>query len=187
MNVGGIQELVNRVRQKYVDYFVLTVEELAAGCENPHASEVKFANIDSFYKGLVAVDFASNDGEPNLQFINSDTYLRFSPDIRVQTGGLDVSISPFSWDKADFRFDTRVLDHDLFDEWFQLWFDVDDERETAELLGNIIHSALLSDGHLAIDFGSAKVDAFWHLLDVISKSGVRSLEIGSDDIAQPLH
>lgn len=56
-----------------------------------------------------------------------------------------------------------------------------------EIVGNIIHSTQLLDGRLTVDFGTADVDAFWHLLQILSRSGIRSLAIGTDDIAQPLN
>ncbi|RWI23795.1 hypothetical protein [Mesorhizobium sp.] len=187
MDMDDVQELVRRVRQKYVDQFVSAVGELAANSQGSHTTEVKFLNVDSFYRNFIAVDFVANDGQPNPQFINSDTYLKFSPDIRAEIGGMDVIISPFKWDEVHFKFDTKDLDDDLFDEWFRTWFDIDGERETMEIVGNIIHSTQLLDGQLTVDFGTADVDAFWHLLQILSRSGVRSLAIGTDDIAQPLN
>lgn len=187
MNMDDVQELVRGIRQKYVDHFVSTVGELAASSRGSHATEVKYSNVDSFYRNFIAVDFVANDGQPDPQFVNSNTYLNFSPDIHAGIGGVDVIISPFRWDEVHFRFDTKKLDGDLFDEWFRSWFDIDGERETMEAVGNIIHSILLLDGQLTIDFGTAEVDAFWHLLHILSRSGVRSLTVGTDDIAQRLN
>jgi hypothetical protein len=116
--MDDVQELVRRARQKYVDHFVSAVGELAANSQGSHATEVKFSNVDSFYRNFIAVDFFANDGQPNPQFINSDTYLKFSPDIHAEIGGMDVIISPFRWDEVRFKFDTKNLDGDLFDECF---------------------------------------------------------------------
>ena len=185
MDMDDVQELVRRIRQRYVDQFVSDLGELAAA--SPGSSEVKYANVDSYYRNFIAVDFVANDGQPDPQFINSDTYLKFAPDIHAGIGGMDVHIAPFQWDEAGFKFDIKSLNADLFDEWFRSWFDIDGERETTEIVGNIIHSALLLDGQMTIDFGTAEVDAFWHLLQILSRSGVRSLAIGTDDIAQPLN
>ncbi|MDX8536202.1 hypothetical protein RFM23_01045 [Mesorhizobium abyssinicae] len=187
MDMAEVQELISRIRQKYVDQFVSAVGELAATSRGSHATEVKYANVDSFYRNFIAVDFVANDGQPDPQFINSDTYLKFSPDIHASIGGMNVSIAPFQWDQVRFSFDTRNLNGDLFDEWFQSWFDIDGERETRDIVGNIIHSALLLDGQMTIDFGTAEVDAFWHLLHILSRSGIRSLAIGTDKIALPLN
>ncbi|RWC61956.1 hypothetical protein [Mesorhizobium sp.] len=181
--MDDVQELVRNIREKYVDHFVSTVGELAAKSRGSHATEVKFSNVDSFYRNFIAVDFVANDP----QFINSDTYLKFSPDIHAGIGGVDVIISPFRWDEVHFKFDTKKLDGDLFDEWFRSWFDIDGERETMEIVGNIIHSAQLLDGQLTIDFGTAEVDAFWHLLQILSRSRVGSLAVGTDEIAQRLN
>ena len=187
MDMDDVQELVRRVRQKYVDQFVSAVGELVANSPGSHATEVKYANVDSFYRNFIAVDFVANDGQPNPQFINGDTYLKFSPNIQASIAGMDVSIAPFRWDEVRFRFDTKHLDGDLFDGWFHSWFDIDGERETMEVVGNIIHSTLLLDGQMTIDFGTAEVDAFWHLLQILSRSGVRSVAIGTDNIALPLN
>ncbi|MER9579600.1 hypothetical protein NKJ09_29065 [Mesorhizobium sp. M0189] len=100
---------------------------------------------------------------------------------------MDVLISPFKWDEVHFKFPVNELDGDLFDEWFRGWFDIDGERETSETVGSIIHSAQLLEGQLTIDFGTADVDAFWHLLQILSRSGVHALAIGTDDIAQRLN
>src|SRR5882672_3316424 len=143
MDMDDVQELARRIRQKYVDQFVSAVGELAANSHGSHASEVKYANVDSFYRNFIAVDFVANDGQPNPQFINSDTYLKFSADIHPGIGGMDVHIAPFKRDEVGFKFDTKTLNADLFDEWFHGWFDIDGERETTETVGNIIHSALL--------------------------------------------
>ncbi|RWM72703.1 MAG: hypothetical protein EOR81_29695 [Mesorhizobium sp.] len=120
MDMDDVQELVRRVRQKYVDQFVSAVGELAANSQGSHTTEVKFSNVDSFYRNFIAVDFVANDGKPNPQFINSDTYLKFSPDIRAEIGGMDALISPFKWDEVHFKFDTKDLDDDFFDEWFRM-------------------------------------------------------------------
>jgi hypothetical protein len=183
--MDDVQELVRRIRQKYVDQFVSAVGELAASSQGSHATEVKYANVDSFHRNFIAVDFVTSDGDP--QFINSDTYLKFSPDIHAGIGGMDVTIAPFKWDEVRFKFDTKSLNDDLVDEWFHSWFDIDGERETMEIVGNIIHSALFVDGQMTIDFGTAEVDAFWHLLQILSRSGVRALAIDTDDIAQPVN
>ncbi|MER8862518.1 hypothetical protein NKI19_02200 [Mesorhizobium sp. M0751] len=187
MDLDDVQELVRLIRQKYVDYFVAAAGELARNSQGSHATEIKFSNVDSFYRNLIAVDFVGNDGQPNPQFINSETYVKFSPDIHAGIGGVDVLVSPFKWDEVHFKFPVNELDGDLFDEWFRGWFDIDGERETSETVGNIIHSVQLLDGQLTIDFGTAEVDAFWHLLQILSRSGVRSLAIGTDDIAQRLN
>ncbi|MER9017198.1 hypothetical protein [Mesorhizobium sp. M0898] len=187
MDLDDIQELVRLIRQKYVDYFVTAAGELARNCQGSHATEIKFSNVDSFYRNFIAVDFVSNDGQPNPQFINSDSYVKFSPDIHAAMGGMDVLISPFRWDEIHFKFPINELDGDLFDEWFRGWFDIDGERETSETVGNVIHSAQLLDRQLTIDFGTAEVDAFWHLLQILNRSGVHSLAIGTDDIAQRLN
>ncbi len=187
MDIDDVQELVRRVRQKYLDHFVSAVGDLAANRQGPNATEVKFSNVDSFYRNFIAVDFVANNEQPDPHFINSNSYLRFSPDVRAEVGGVGVLISPFTWDEVCFKFDTKELDGDLFDEWFGAWFDIDGERETTEIVGNIIHSTQLLDGQLTIDFGTAEVDAFWHFLHILSRSGIRSVSIGTDDVAQRLN
>jgi hypothetical protein len=178
-----VQDLIRRIRQTYVDQFVSSVEKLAASGQGRHASEAKFSNVDSYYRNLIAIDFIANDGEPDPRFINSDTYLNFEPEIRARFGRMDTTIQPFKWDEAEFSFDTTSLDVDKFDQWFEGWFDPESVREADNVIGNIIHSALLQDKKLTIDFGTAEVDAFWHLIHVLETCGIHSVSIATDNIA----
>jgi len=187
MDIDDVQDLIERIRQKYIDQFVSKADELAAASKGPHTTEVKFANVDGFYRNFIAVDFVADDGKPEPHFINSETYLRFSPDIHLGIGDMRVSISPFKWDEAHLELDMATLDDEFFDEWFDSWFDVDEERATEDVVGNIVHGVQLLDGRMIVDFGTAEVDAFWHLLDTLKRSGVESVAIGTDDIAHHLN
>jgi hypothetical protein len=178
-----IQDLIRRIRQTYVDQFVPAVEGLAADSPRRHASEAKFSNVDSYYRNLITIDFIANDGEPNPRFINSDTYLNFESEIRARFGRMDTTIQPFKWDEAEFSFDTTLLDKDKFDQWFDGWFDPDSVRETDNVIGNIIHSVLFEDKKMTIDFGTAEVDAFWHLIHVLETCGIHSISIATGNIA----
>lgn len=187
MDTQEVQELIQRIRQTYVDYFISTVRQFAEDSEGANATEVKFANVDFYYRNMITIDFLANDDGPQPHFVNSDTYIRFSPDIQTRFGTMDTAISPFKWDEVELKFDTTALDPDLFDRWFESWFDPENKRDTDAPPGNIIHSALLEGGKLTIDFGTAEVDAFWHLMNVLMTSGVLTLAIGIQQVALPLN
>ncbi len=186
MSSNEVSDVIQRVRDTYVRYFHETAEKLSLGTPFQSATEVKFSNLHDFFGNSIAVDFVANapDG-PEAQFINSDTFIRFSPSISGQVGSLSVVIEPFTWDNVCVEFETADLDQDAFEEWFESWFD--DARQPDNSNPGAIHSVELRTDALIIDLGTSPVDAFWHLLSVLDQSGITLVTVRTNEVALPLN
>ncbi len=86
------------------------------------------------------------------------------------------------WDDVIVLFSGPPAD---FDAWFDLWFDPEEKcfEDGAELSGRI-HSLIVENGRVSVDFGSAPPEALFDLLLVLSGGGVTNVAIQTTRIPE---
>ena len=99
--------------------------------------------------------------------------------------GLDVTLHPFVWNGLEFRLDGDLADDAALVVWMDRWMDTGekkpkDENHLSEIVHNVTQPERTQDGwSFSVDFGSAPLDAFVELIDVVRASGAKKLELGS--------
>jgi hypothetical protein len=103
--------------------------------------------------------------------------------ISASFGAAALSIDALLWDDVIIRHDVASIPSDKIADWFQRWFDPDDERHDPDAeLSNIIHSLRVKPYLLEIDFGTAPMDAFWEMLELLEGAGASDIRIGGSSV-----
>jgi hypothetical protein len=94
-----------------------------------------------------------------------------------------VNVDPFVWNGCELILDQKP--DVTFDNWARKWIDIDDKKTVGEdSLQHVIHSVTfpeeVNDGWTtSIDFGSAPIEAFKELLEVLSLQGIKKVQVHS--------
>ena len=167
--------LTSQVRDHYVAQFEAFVAEQER--LHPGGAEIK-AQLPggTFLRHRICIDYVVKATEQGVEF-QPDKYLRFEP-FSGSYGNARLTIEQLRWGDV-------LIDHDLpappertLDNWFERWFDPDDARfDPDAAVGHIIHSVLIEPGLVSVDFGTAPVEAFWQLLDLLEEAGARKIRV----------
>ena len=130
--------------------------------------------------------FLNSDSIGNSAHVDSPLLPEFAPFPVHWNSQMTVTIAPFCWDSCDFLLRKSISQDDVKEivAWFMDCFDPDDLNSADEDgLQGVVH--FLSDPEISesstffqIDFGSASIDAFTRLLDIISSLGVSEVSVG---------
>jgi hypothetical protein len=99
--------------------------------------------------------------------------------------GLGVALHPFVWNGLEFRIDGDLADDAALVAWMDRWMDIGDKKPKdanglSEIVHNVTQPERTRDGwSFSVDFGSAPLDAFVELIEVVRASGAKKLELGS--------
>lgn len=193
----ALGELLDQIRDYYVDRFVDTINEHAAAGDTTVAHECAYRDADGNFVteghlGLPAradaVIIRNGAVTDSLQ-IDTEGMLSFDSIVfDWPANDLQVELQPFQWNWIQLRIHGLPSDCDWnpLREWFMLWFR-DDDPVDDELLG-AVH--FMSDPderdeycQVTLDLGTAPVEAFEELLDAICNMGAGRLHIGQFDEA----
>ena len=101
--------------------------------------------------------------------------------------GLEVTLHPFVWNGLEFRLDGNLADDARLLAWMDRWMDVAEskprnENQLSEIVHNVTQPERTRGGwSFSVDFGSAPLDAFVELIEVLRASGAKKLDLGSFD------
>jgi hypothetical protein len=107
------------------------------------------------------------------------------PRVRENWQGLGVTLHPFVWNGLEFRLDGDLADEAGLLAWMDKWMDIPerkpkDENRLSQIVHNVTQPERTRSGwSFSVDFGSAPLDAFVELIDVVRASGAKRLELGS--------
>jgi hypothetical protein len=169
-------ELTQRVRDHYVAQFLAFVEKQErAGHDG--AAEVKFQlQGGRVFRHLMCVDFVAGADKQVVAF-QRENYLRFEA-FSGSYGNARLAMERLRWDDVVIAHDLPAPPERALGSWFQRWFDPDDQRhDPSAEAGQVIHSLVIAPGRMTVDFGTAPVEAFWELLDLLEEAGARNLRV----------
>jgi hypothetical protein len=107
--------------------------------------------------------------------------------VRENWQGLDVTLHPFVWNGLEFRLDGDLADDARLVAWMDKWMDVAEKKpKDRNRFSQIAHNVTQPEKRQAgwtfsVDFGSAPLDAFVELVEVVRATGAKRLELGSFD------
>src|SRR5262249_2145724 len=105
--------------------------------------------------------------------------------VRENWQGLDVTLHPFVWNGLEFRLDGDLADDARLVAWMDKWMDIAEKKpKDKNHLSQIAHNVTQPEKRRAgwsfsVDFGSAPLDAFVELIEVVRATGAKKLELGS--------
>lgn len=172
-----ITELVDGARDHYLLQFTAFADKQRRECRRG-AAEVKFQlqGQKRLFRNFCCVDFVRNDGGAEIVELQPDV-LVFDP-VMARLGDAQVAIEQLRWDDVVVYNDIGHLPTVKFEPWFDYWFDPEERRyDSSAATGNTIHSLLILQNAVHVDFGTATTTAFWELLDVLKEAGATQIRI----------
>jgi hypothetical protein len=185
-----IKEILEAVREHYLSGYLEVIAEAREG-DARIATEVAFEFPDE--EGLPVVyryyrvdllKLGESDDDHEFVEVNADTHVAFES-IRVEHKGLQLVLSPMFWNGVEFHVHPELRDDGPLQSWALRWIDVEGNTEPDDHgLSACIHSTMAPEGgagatSFSVDFGSAPIESFLELFDVLSECGARSIEVDS--------
>jgi hypothetical protein len=189
MQAMGLGELLDQIRQYYLDRLIAAAEERSSDKTTVILEPVlRNCNGEAVAEGELHLplrkDLAilQNGVVKELLTIDTKGMLSFEPIAFDWGDSLRVSLRPFQWQSMILRMPRRKrADWQPLMDWFWRWFRQDEDGGDGLL--DVVH--FLSDPQLSAkvvtfeaDLGSAPVEAFEELLDAVAALGNKRCEIG---------
>lgn len=190
----GVGEMLDRVRQYYIDRLMTAAESrstrkaysviLEPALRNSAGEVIVGGELQLPVRKDLAV--VQNGVVKELLTIDTKGMLSFEPISFDWGDSLRVSLGPFQWQRMTLRMPLpKGTDWHLLKEWFWHWFRQEEVGGDDILLG-AVH--FLSDPEVSrnavtfeVDLGSAPVEAFEELLDAVAALGVKQCQIGQSE------
>jgi hypothetical protein len=187
-----LQELLNQVRDFYLDHFREVVKEkrrvprttliAEPALRQPGGQVARQGSLKLPVRTDLVVD---STGVKDTMQVNTDKTLGFDPVI-VDWATLKLDLAPFQWEKCQAK--VRGLPsqpdwHPVVD-WYERWFDEFDRKVALKKnFQEVVHGMgdpVSQNGEttLTVDFGSAPITAFEEFLDALAQMGASSGIIG---------
>lgn len=187
-----IGQLLDQIRDYYIDYFIDTINEYGETNGGSIFHEVALCKADGSLAtagvlGLPVrgdlVVIRDSSGTDSVR-IDTDGMLSFEPiEFEWPENNLVVDLGPFQWNWMQLRIFGlgNHADWEPIRDWFMGWFQEEDPEE-GELLGGV---HFLSDpetgnaySQVSIDLGTAPVESFEELLDALGQMGATKVQFG---------
>jgi len=183
----SIMQTLDAERENYLSVYLRAIGE--AGRANDVAlPEVKVESArEKFRKPYryYTVDIFCRRGDKSRPVEVNLASARQRAPVSENWQGLDVTLHPFVWNGLEFRLDADLADDAPLVAWMDRWMDIaekkpKDKNRLSQIVHNVTQPARTRAGwSFSVDFGSAPLDAFVELIDVVRASGAKHLELGS--------
>ncbi|MFC5737961.1 hypothetical protein [Sinirhodobacter huangdaonensis] len=176
---------LDHLRDAYLVEFEAAYEQQKSerGAIHP---EVAFEISGDTYRHIYVVDFIAGKAGRGIAIeVNPgrQAYVSGGPFVY---DGMTVSFRCASWDGMAFALTPVTPQLHGFEPWFDRWVNLD---EQSPVVGGHhsggIHSAVLGERHLEVDFGTAPIDALTGLLKIFAENGVREVKVASSKTPEP--
>jgi len=197
--VGRLGRLVKSKRQRSIlqrldaereNYLSVYLRGIAAA-RDKHDAAVPEVRIETTkeklrkpYRYYILDIFCRRGDQSGPIEVNLAAAAAFRP-VNEKWQGLDVTLHPFVWNGLEFRLDGDLADEAGLLAWMDKWMDIPerkpkDENRLSQIVHNVTQPERTESGwSFSVDFGSAPLDAFVELIDVVRASGTKRLELGS--------
>jgi hypothetical protein len=183
----SIMQMLDAERENYRSVYLRAICE-ARGRHDVAMPEVKVETtteeLRKPYRYYTLDIFCRRGDKSGPMEVNLTAASDFAP-VRENWQGLDVTLHPFVWNGLELRLDGDLADDARLVAWMDRWMDIGDKKPKDENhLSQIVHNVTQPERtrgawSFSVDFGSAPLDAFVELIDVVRASGAKKLELGS--------
>jgi len=179
-----IEQILNLHRDNYLKYFKEEIKKCKGSSEV--LLEMKNKDCKEIYR-LYRFDCIEKkeDGTFGIIEFNFDSYLNHES-LNFNFHNLNIEINPFFWNGCEIYFKNQNCDFNRLEKWTEKWIDINDEKininekEVAELIHNVQPPNIENDNYcIAIDFGTAKVEAILDLFIVFKNIGIKEIILNS--------
>lgn len=177
------QTFFSQMRDYYVDQFLAFVGEQRQDSKQGAAEVLlQLSEESGAYQGMYRADFIRDDSEePELVDFIPEAELSFEP-IEGTIGDAELVIEHLRWDDVVISHDVEELPPEHIAAWFRTWFDPQGERQVANAeLTETVHSLVVAEGVLGVDFGTAPSEALEDLLSMLVDAGATQIHVGCSD------
>jgi hypothetical protein len=125
----------------------------------------------------------------NIEELSPDTYINHQT-AEFVAGNLTIELNPFYWHGCEFILNKKISDTTFIEEWAKQWIDEDDLlQQSSEGYSNAIHSVTIpeivkNETKFTVDFGTASVDCFLDLINIIVENNIDKVTINSFDLIE---
>jgi hypothetical protein len=172
------EDLLELARDSYVDQFKNFVDQhIKKYIQGGPEVKLKLSEESSLYKSIYCADFITPDKGVQIIEMDPDRELSFDP-LVVSLGEMEMTVEALNWDDIKLTHTGAPEILQGVDAWFQTWFDPEDENINLDTrFSGHIHSLLIENNSLSVDFGTAPVQAFIDLLLLLEMNGAKALKI----------
>lgn len=179
--MDSINNILDRERQRYVDFFVETINILKKGKDTFASELLVWTNEQSTPApfDLIRLDFIykNESNENKIIEIRLDKNLEYDK-TKLERNNSVLTIKLFCWNSCEMTIDK--LDKKQLEEWIRKWIEADEEINGQ--ISEVIHSCtlpeLIDNKHkFTIDLGTAPYIALLELIDSLTKTGTREINI----------
>ncbi|SMX29404.1 hypothetical protein TRP8649_03538 [Pelagimonas phthalicica] len=178
--------LLEALRNDYMTRYEAAHQELLQST-NEVVAEVAFelSEDSTVFNRLYVVDFLESypDGPSAVEIAAEES--DYSGPGSYVFNTIAVTMFPSSWD--DINIELPIPAHKIagFEPWFDRWMDIDGvHTPSGEAYLASIHSVILQDNTVFVDFGTAPVTAFTSLLDLLADNQITSVSIFGERVRQ---
>jgi len=190
-----IYQLVDEARDAYRVSLIAARESLAAQYDTLLSElllGVQSEEVPEGFRRMRADFFGKREDGLTTIVSNLDNPRRFRVK-REDWQGLRVECRPLVWNGIDLRTDADLSDTGAVLAWFERWLDPLDQRPPdADGLQGVVHSLIVpdvgpdGDWIVPVDFGSAPLEAFTELVELLRAHGATRLRIESFEMQRQL-
>ena len=183
----SIMQTLDAGRESYRSAYLRALSEARQGHDTAvpevkvEATEEKLRKPYRYY----TLDIFCRRGEKSCPIeVNLASAKAMTP-VRENWQGLDVTLHPFVWNGLEFRLDGDLTNDAPLVAWMEKWMDIAEKKPKDDhLLSEIAHNVTQPERgeagwSFSVDFGSAPLDAFVELIEVVRATGAKRLELGS--------
>lgn len=175
------EELIELARDSYVGQFA-HFADVQAKAHPGGVAEVKLeVSVEAgLYRSLYCADYMTgpaHDDAPQIVELSPDEEVAFDP-IVVTLNELEMTVEALDWHEMNLSLTGAPETLQGLEAWFETWFDPEDRNiDLDSRFSGHIHSLLVDNDHLHVDFGTAPVQALIDLLLLIEMNGCTAVRV----------
>lgn len=185
----NIQQFIGRIRDQYLDELTKEIATYNRTFNSTQTEELVERNVDLALPPAFKVqriDMVSNSHNyTDFTECKPENTLYFRPTRLSLNGQMKIVLEPFTWNEVDIacnRFDAQAM---ILQQWAYRWIENNDRpKNDSRGLRGCAHSisfpTMIGDKcRFTVDFGSADVECFVELMQVLYRLGVTKARVFS--------
>jgi len=182
--------LAKAERKHYVEGFATAYREWCKEKQNVCVAELLIRpngmSVPDPY-ALIRLDMVSNMNKKfeTSRYEHEKPFQVFPKKLISFSSSMRIEVSPFVWNRVEFRSSAAPTNIAPLTEWANKWMDVTERKAVEkEQFAEVVHSVIYPSmrgrtWQFMVDFGTAKPEALSALLQTLERMGLREVQVGS--------